>query len=700
MAKKLLVMLLALLLISAVSYASVNKRNIDNTPVIIKQSPNLTKGHIITSLADPLIWEDNFEGTNPMWIPDASWNHVEAPAGGRGYQTSTSWSYLEEGGNHYWNASENLDQELDFLVSPPIKLPIELTSETGAKMPLKGLKLDYQIKGTVNDATDDTWHHLLGPSESVWGFDNTAPGAGTSSWFCDYHQLSSERQWRQWLSTPEINLTGSTGALTFKHAYAVEPEYDYVAVDISTDNFLTYTNLGFWGQIAGGKEDWKDISIDIAAWTGKTVKIRWSSKGDYGTAVTGWWVDEINVGGVFKDDGGETGTTQMTTAGFTAGNIANGYFGGNYVIGTTLNDWLWASAGYASFPLEVAGFGSNFGPDSEVRMAFQWLSDGDAPVGNGLCIDNFKLLGIGKPDKDIALLGANTLSAKLGADFSPTVYFLNNGLLTATGAFVWTGTIYDDAATKVATLFGQAILNVKSDSVFTLKPAKAWIPEIAGVYTLKVAGSYQGDKDLLNDSLEVDFWVPGAPWSEVLWREDFDTNPIATSLEDLGFTVVNGGGDAYGNNLNTWEYINFGIYGWTPLVSVFWGNVDPGANTTDSSEVLDESLITPPIDITSLGKNNTLHVNLYTYYRSGYPGAAYTDFGVATSELRYQVSLDGTNWMEFFYWVDKDGLPGNGPRLPNFRFPDRTLPYTAKLEFDLTPILAYREAGQNQVWLK
>ena len=100
--------------------------------------------------------------------------------------------------------------------------------------------------------------------------------------------------------------------------------------------------------------------------------------------------------------------------------------------------------------------------------------------------------------------------------------------------------------------------------------------------------------DPANQTATFDVWVPGGPWATPLYRCDFEPTAGETSLEDFGWTVVNGGGnDLTGENVNKWEYIGF-IYGaGAATLSAFWGDVDPGPDVvgTDSSEVLDEYII-------------------------------------------------------------------------------------------------------------
>jgi len=699
MAKKLLVVFLALMLVVTIAYASKNRQLVDKDPVIVKKSHVISKSYLLQNNGDPVIWEDDFEGMDPHWVAAAGW-YYEDYLGGYKLQETSSWHYVDSkanSGTYSWNATADIMQARDFLISPAVTLPTELESE-GLVMPLKGVKADYMMYvdtpgGNGDDTQGEQWWHTVGKSEEVWEFSADNPGAGASCWHLDPTHTSTEGNGRHAIITPEIDLSNVTGTVTlsFMHAYLTELAWDYLSVDVSTDDFMSYQSVAHYGEL--GEEAWNAQTADLSAYAGEKIKIRFVMILDDLTIQGGafWSIDEIKVSDengrdLFYDDGGESGTSDMTQFGFAG----CARFAGSFAT----DEIPWQAHGI----FELDGFQDIYRPGDDFRFAFLWISNGDDVQGTGLFVDDFVLYGVGKPAIDVAVLGANTLSAALGVEFNPTVYFMNTGLEALSGGFLWTGEITDEGGKKMTTLYAQQTINVAPDSVFTMKSARGWTPEMPGNYNLKVIASIQNDGDATNDTLETAIWVPGGPWTQVLWRQDFDSDPTAATFEDLGFTVENGGGDAYGNNVNTWEYNPGFIYGAGPTISAFWGILDPGVNTTDSSEVLDEGLITPPIDISMLGMNNTVHLHWYCYYRPGYPG--YADFGVATSELTLSASLDGENWVEFFYWVDDDSLPGNGPRLPQTYYEDRVLGTYDFLDMDMSAVLADRQPGQDQLWIK
>ncbi|NOY58598.1 MAG: hypothetical protein GXO75_06655, partial [Calditrichaeota bacterium] len=416
----LLVLTLAVLIFvfSAFAHDMAKNGNAVPTDSHAKKITKPGKSAIAKTAADePVIFSDDFEAMEPHWIPDASWAKT-ALGDGRAYQPVSAWSLTDQNSSsptHSWHAVEG-NEELDFLVSPVITLPMEVETG-GVTSELKGLKLGFDFDIDTPDGNADAdqgeqLKYMVGPEEVLWTLSGEDVAAGTSAHYLDPTQGSTDMHWRQWLVSPEIDLTGATGTVnfTFSHDYENEPAFDYYAVDISTDDFLSYTNLGFYGE-TGTSEGWQNESFDISAYAGQVVKIRFSSKGDYGTAEGFWAVDEIKVtddtGDLFYDDGGEDGTTEMVASGFFGPDVPNGYDPNQVLWSNTANpnpNWVTLEP-----PLEVVGFKTNYGPGSDVRVVFWWNSDDDEPQGRGLFIDDVNLFGVGLLSNDLAVSGIKGL---------------------------------------------------------------------------------------------------------------------------------------------------------------------------------------------------------------------------------------------------------------------------------------------------
>ncbi len=647
----------------------------------------------------PVIWSDDFEGTQANWITDASWNLIDTPGGGREFQDSTAWELVEDNSNsptHSWHAQPTLNEELDFVISPVIYLPTTVEVE-GVTSPLKGLQLGYYIDVDLPGGIYNIGH-LVGPAETWWHFTSDNPGAGNSSWYMEPVDIP---HWRQWIMTPPIDLTGATGAVTlsFMHRYDSEPEFDYYAVDVSTDGFQSYTNLASYDG-SNPQPDWTDVNLDLSPWAGQVIQIRFTSKGDYGVAEGFWSIDEIKVSDgttdYYYDDGGEAGTSDMLVGGFVPG--------GNFDV----TDWSGTSNPSPNWmevaAMDVPGFGQRIMPGDSIRVAFQWISAGTATTERGVYVDDVTLYGVGTLPYDIAAIGVKGLEmAAIGKEVIPEVIVANVGLNSITGTLLWTGDIFriegEDTTKVFAALFSSVrVTDFARDSVISMpgNPARAWVPEEPGLYLFKGKVSAPVDGDITNNVFAVTIEVFGPPFQEVVYRCDFEPRAGQTSLEDFGFTVVNDGGcDSTGLNNNTWAYVPFIFGDGSALLSWAWGTVDVGSDAVapyDSSEVLDEYLITPPIDISHLEREATLYMQYYVYFRPGHPAVG-APFGEQWSDFDVDWSIDGGGtWHRAYHFEDHDSTIDDLPsRLPHMYYgpddPRTPLSYLAHLGVDLTPAL-------------
>lgn len=666
---------------------------------------------------DPVLFEDDFEDLEMHWVPAANWGAIDSP-NGREFDPETNWKLTDTNANsgaYSWNAVEG-NSEVDILLSPVITLPTEV--QIGDLVsPLKGLRIKHALDvdtpdgaETGNPLTGESWQYVVGPSETYWERTADAASAGAFGYHLDPTHVPTDLFWRQYMVTGEIDLSGATAAaLTFKHDYQSEVEFDYYAVDVSTDDFISYTNVGHWD---GAPSGWVEENIDLSAFAGQVIKIRFISYGDYGTAEGYWNIDEISVtadGAEVFADGAEEGDPGLVWWGWTAGHTATGgYFQETYSTTPAPNP-NWTEYG----PFDVDGFNEDWGPGDDIQVGVKWNSDDDDPQGRGLFIDDFVVYGVGLLPKDLGLFGVKgLLQAKVGMPFTIQVGVANEGLDPLSGNVIWTGTIKNDMdeTVHVLTSAPTPIANFPRDTVAWIPtvPLRAWMNPEPGWYTLQVKVIF-ADGDAANQEATYDLWVPGGPWETVLYRCDFEPYAGESSLEDFGWTVVNGGGNALlGTNDNTWEWTPGFIYGAGALLSAdwAWGHMNSGPDmdaVLDSSEVLDESIVSPVIDLSGLGKHNTLGLQYYLYHRPE-PNWADPRSRQGWNYVNIDVSVDGgTTWMNVFHFADEDsGYNEPFSRLPHMFFGGSPmLGFTTITDLDITPALrAAKMAGTDMLQIR
>lgn len=108
-------------------------------------------------------------------------------------------------------------------------------------------------------------------------------------------------------------------SLSFWTWYEIERDYDYAYVAVSTDNGQRWTtlpaaattkddpngaNLGnaFTGTSGGDKPTWIQQEVDLSAYAGKQIMLRFEYVTDGALSLHGFAVDDIQIPGVFTDD--------------------------------------------------------------------------------------------------------------------------------------------------------------------------------------------------------------------------------------------------------------------------------------------------------------------------------------------------------------------------------------------------------------
>jgi len=664
-----------------------------------EEAAGLGAGRLSGAAQPPILFEDHFEGNLPTWISDASWNHVETPIG-RAFQDSSGWkldSTNASSPTHSWHNTVALNQELDFLISPVIQLP-ESVVVGGVPSILKGAKLSMMIDYDDPDA-DDFFSPMAGLATTWWHFDNTEPGAGSSSWRIDIPETGDADHHRQWLMTPPIDLRapGVTApvTLTFLHKYLSETDFDYYAVDVSTDDFRSYTNLLVFdggpvssGGTVPGQPAWDDTTADLSAFIGQVIRIRFSSKGDYGFTEphAHWALDNITVahagGTLFFDDGGETGTSQMTKGGFLPGAIL-----ANYQVLTPHPTPSWIAF---EWPKNVFdGFNGQIGPGDSIRIGFRWNSDGDAVAGRGIYIDDVVLTGVGKLANDVAAVKVDVpFPAKVGQPLTFALGIANAGTNPQTNV-AWQGNIFDAAGVRVASVAGRSG-PIAPDEVVKAPALTTWTPANPGIYRIQAFTRLSGDEDTTNDTTLVanddangigdarysPFVVhqENVLFSATLW--DAPADPTPRRLLAAGFQVRS----APEPGVVTWQTTNNAR---VPAANGIVGHGGAYIVFDSLGRPQDEELIIPNLDFSFITSNATL--SFKGLGTGGFPGG-YTRFSIGVS------GDGGHTWSDVFErrrGVDpQTGQNFGGPAI-----------FTAAMRPGLLDITRYA-AGRWNVWIR
>jgi hypothetical protein len=117
------------------------------------------------------------------------------------------------------------------------------------------------------------------------------------------------------LTTPPLDLTaGETSSLSFWTAWDIEQGWDAGVIQISTDNGANWSGLtptgGYPGTITDGGTlcgldegdaaftgmghfTWSAYDVDLSAYAGQSVQVRWVYRTDQAETGEGWYIDDI-----------------------------------------------------------------------------------------------------------------------------------------------------------------------------------------------------------------------------------------------------------------------------------------------------------------------------------------------------------------------------------------------------------------------
>ncbi len=160
------------------------------------------------------------------------------------------------------------------------------------------------------------WTHRAITGANVWAWSTAQSQTPTHSWFSSSQTSTADRE----LVSPEFGALANT-TLSFFHTFAFEGSiaqcYDAGTLEISTNGGTSWSVVPdaaftaglFNGSVVStsnplrGKRAWcsgtlgtmTQVSVDLGAFAGQNVRVRWHAGDDVSIAVTGWFVDSVTV---------------------------------------------------------------------------------------------------------------------------------------------------------------------------------------------------------------------------------------------------------------------------------------------------------------------------------------------------------------------------------------------------------------------
>jgi choice-of-anchor B domain-containing protein len=149
------------------------------------------------------------------------------------------------------------------------------------------------------------------PQHVAWEIVDTVAHTGSRSYYSGYNDLECLS-----ISTGTITLSsGTSSVLDFWTRYGIETGWDGGVVQISTNggqSWATLTPSGGYpstlthtgnacglplnsGAFTGTALTWSQKQIDLSAYAGQSVQLRWQFGTDTSQTAEGWWIDDIRV---------------------------------------------------------------------------------------------------------------------------------------------------------------------------------------------------------------------------------------------------------------------------------------------------------------------------------------------------------------------------------------------------------------------
>jgi hypothetical protein len=198
----------------------------------------------------------------------------------------------------------------------------------------------------------DDWSHTALTGTQDWTWSTASSKSPTHSWSAPQHGSAADQVLVSPLFVPQ-----SDTSVSFWHNYSFEYGFDGGTLEISTDHGATWTVIldaafmvgGFnatlyqdTGNPIAGKRAWtgagfssmSQVKVDLSAWAGSEVRMRWHAGEDYNEAAAGWFVDSVTFsnagfsGGCVPSSGASLDFYTLTPCRLIDTRAANGPLGG------------------------------------------------------------------------------------------------------------------------------------------------------------------------------------------------------------------------------------------------------------------------------------------------------------------------------------------------------------------------------------
>jgi len=165
---------------------------------------------------------------------------------------------------------------------------------------------------------ESNWDISLDEGTEFWQLQDVDVFSGNSAWLIPNVDTDADVSL---LLFDAVEISGDRPILNFYHKYNTEKFADNGILQISTDNGFSWSNIleedmvrnGYASKIGyglfaipnlrgwnGSSDEWIATMVDLGAYTGQSVVLRWRFGSDDNTAQEGWFIDDVELMDAFN----------------------------------------------------------------------------------------------------------------------------------------------------------------------------------------------------------------------------------------------------------------------------------------------------------------------------------------------------------------------------------------------------------------